>query len=155
MKRTLISALLVLSLSAGPALAGPTLKQQLAAEKGKVAKLQRQLETVKRAAKVKRRDDAAVIASFQDGEAGTLTLIGQLQGENYALQAQVRDQAMGGVYAVLASGQTNIWAALQMIWQAFPKFAPGQTCGYDKSASLSVTSNTAFADTYSFTNRGC
>jgi hypothetical protein len=154
MKRILVSALLLLSLSASPALAGPTLKQQLAAEKAKVAKLQRQFEHVKMAARAKRQADAAETASWQRGQREDLVVIGRLQSDNRALQAQITAQANGGVEAVLASGQTNMWEALKAIWQAFPQFAAGQTCGFDKSASLKVTDN-AFADSYTFTQLSC
>ena len=155
MKRILIGALLCLSLGATPALAGPPLKQQLAAEKAKVAKLQRQLEKVRWAARAKRQADAAVIQTFQDGVGGDLKTIGQLQNDNFALQTQVREQSRGGVYAVLAGGQANIWEAVQTIWNAFPKLAAGQTCGYDKSSSLTVNSSTSFVATYTFTLTGC
>jgi Tfp pilus assembly protein PilN len=64
MKRTLVTALLMLSLSATPALAGPTLKQQLAAQKAKVAKLQTQLKKTKSAAKAHHRKDASRIAGL-------------------------------------------------------------------------------------------
>jgi hypothetical protein len=155
MKRILIGAVLLLLLSATPALAGPTLKQQLAAEKAKVAKLQRQLEKVRWAARARRQADAASIASFKDGFGGALTSIGQLQTDNFALQTQVREQSRGGLYAVLAGGQDNIWSALGTIWDAFPKLPAGQTCGYDKSSSLTVNSSTSFVATYAFTLTGC
>lgn len=47
MKRTLITALPLLSLSASPVMAGPTVQQQLAAVKAKVAELQSQLKKAK------------------------------------------------------------------------------------------------------------
>jgi hypothetical protein len=155
MKRTLITAFLVLSLSATPALAGPTLKQQLAAVKAKVARLQQQLKSTKSAAKAQHRKDAARIADLVRFQTEILAAGGQKDIQISTLTTQVQKQFSDGVSAVLSGSPDQIFSNVQQIWNGFPKLPMGQVCGYDKSAAVTVYANKSAASTWTFSYQPC
>ena len=154
MKRTLIAAVILFSLSATPAIADPTLKQQLAAQKAKVAKLQGQLAKAEAAAKSRHRKDTRTITTLSQDRADDLVLAAKRDDQILALTAQVTRQAQGGVAAVLAGSPTDLWNAVGAIWQAFPKLASGQSCGYDK-ANTAVVSTGSSSTTWTFSLTTC
>jgi hypothetical protein len=152
MKRILITGLLVLSVSATPALAGPTLKQRLAATKATVVKLQGQLKK----ARAQHERDVGKIADGVQAERARSTTISQRDGQILALQEQIGQRTREGVATVLAGSPADIFSAVQQIWDAFPKLPFGQTCGgYDKSSSLTVYADKSAASTWTFSLQPC
>ena len=155
MKRTLIAALLVLSLSAAPATAGPTVKQRLSAAKAKRAKLQRQLAKAKSAAKAQHREDAATIAATVRLHRMDAITLGQRDNEILALKTQITQRTNAGVETVLAGSQEDMYSAVQQIWNLFPLRASDQTCGYDKSAAVAIDFPILKSSTYTFSYVPC
>jgi hypothetical protein len=155
MKRTLIAALLVMSLSAPPAMAGPTLKQQLAAVKAKVAKLQAQLKQAKSAAKAQHHKDAVKIADAVQLQTLLLTEGGKKDIQISTLTTQVQKQFSDAVSAILSGTTDQIYSNVQQIWNAFPLRPSGQTCGYDKSANVVIDFPILKSSTYTFSYVPC
>jgi transcriptional regulator with AAA-type ATPase domain len=156
MKRTLITALLLLSLSATPALASPTLKQQLAAQRAKVAKLQSQLKKAKSAAKAQHRKDFASIADLVHFQSQILATSGQKDIQISTLTTQVQTQFSDAVSTILSGSPDQIYDSVSQIWNGFPKLPFGQACrGYDKSASLTVYADKSAASTFTFAFQPC
>jgi multidrug efflux pump subunit AcrA (membrane-fusion protein) len=155
MKRTLITALLLLSLGATPVMAGPTLKQQLAAAKAKVAKLQSQLAKAKSAARTQHRTDAARIQDMLRAHQTDLTTLGQRDSQILGLQTQVTQRTNDAVAMVLSGSQADIYSAVQSIWTVFPLRPSGGTCGYDKSSHVTIDAGTLVSSTYTFSYQAC
>jgi hypothetical protein len=155
MKRSLITALLLLSLCATPVIAGPTLKQQLAAQKAKVVKLQSQLEQAKSAAKAQHRKDAAKIADLVHFQGEILAAGGQKDIQISTLTTQVQKQFSDAVSAILNGSTDQIYSSVQQIWDAFPLRPSGQTCGYDKSAHVTINAGILVSSTYTFSYQPC
>ena len=170
MKRVFaLLAVLALVLAIGVSAQAATPKQQLKAQKAKVAKLQAQLAKVKK-------DDAAKIAGLNaqvaslTGQVATLngqvatvtgqltaagtassTTIAGLNGTIAALNTKVTQQAQGGLAAVLAGNPTDLWNAVLAIWQVFPLQPPTEFCGFDKRNNVTGGTGLNFAD-YTFSN---
>jgi hypothetical protein len=155
MKRTLITALLVLSLGATPAMAGPTLKQRLAATKATVAKLQSQLKKARSAAEAQHDKDAGKIADMRRAHLMDSIALGQRDNQILALQTQITQRTTAGVETVLAGSTADIYSAVQQIWNAFPLRPSGQTCGYDKSSHVTIDFPILVSSTYTFSFDQC
>ena len=156
MKRILITALLLLSVSATPALAGPAPKQQIAAQKATIAKLRSQLQTARSAAKAQHRKDAGRIAELEAIQRRDIVTVAREDNQIFALQEQISQRTRDRVASVLAGTQDDVFHAVQEIWTAFPKLPFGQTCGgYDKSSSLTVYADKSTASTWTFSLAPC
>jgi hypothetical protein len=146
---------LVLSLSATPALAGPTVKQQLAAVKAKVAKLQSQLKTTKSAAKAQHRKDATMTADAVRLHRMDAITLGQRDNQILELQTQVTQRTNDAVAMVLSGSPADIYSAVQQIWNVFPLRPSGQMCGYDKSSQTTIDFPILKSSTYTFSFQLC